>query len=110
MTKKAKKRKKGLIRLLDGSFLINENTIKRLPFLSFIAILAFVYITNVLTAEKKRIQISQSERRINDLEAILNSVNIKLYDNTRPTVIIERLEHRGFKKNTEAYYIIENDR
>jgi len=108
--KPAKSGAKFIVNLLDGSFLINEWTKKQLPFIFYIVLLAAVYITNVVSAEKKHRKIINLEKEIVTLVAQLSIINSKLDDNKRYTVIADKLKSRDIKKNVESYTILKDER
>ncbi len=111
---KKNKGKKGLktirrsfVSLLDGSFLVNDWTRRHIRFIFFLVFLSLVYITNIISAEKKHRNIRAQEKQIKELEAVLATQNSELNNMSKPTAIYERLKDKGFVRNTDAYIIIE---
>ena len=50
--KKSSRKENQVRNLIDGSFLTNEATVKQIPFLFFLVVVAIIYISNTYYAEK----------------------------------------------------------
>ena len=100
----AKKRKentvlKGFHSVLDGTFLTKEKVVKNLPFLFFIAFLAFIYIGNSYYAEKKIIEIEKVKKDLKELRSEDITTRSKLMNTSKQSEIVRMISLYGVKES-----------
>lgn len=59
--------KKTIKNILDGTFLTKELLVRQLPYILFLTLLTFIYISNNYKAEKVAIEIVKLQKEINQL-------------------------------------------
>ena len=87
--------------VLGGAILENKNARRVFPYLLFLALLAFVYITNDYVLENKVREITKMERRIKELRYEYISVKSDLMTLSKQSQLEKRLEGLGIKENKE---------
>ncbi len=105
---KAKKRKglgrgvaRGAHMVLDGAFFTRQDTRQWLQVIFFLAFLGLLYISNSYVAEKKIREITKTNRNIKELKFDYVQMRAKLVEQSRPSVLAERLEDYGIKPIVE---------
>ncbi|MDP2722526.1 MAG: FtsL-like putative cell division protein [Bacteroidales bacterium] len=86
--------------ILGGDFL-SSNTYTILPYLLFMAFLAFIYIANNYLAENKIRESNKLRREVKELRYEYISAKSKLTQIEKQSQISKRLEKSGIKENTE---------
>ncbi|MFA5418479.1 MAG: FtsL-like putative cell division protein [Bacteroidales bacterium] len=86
--------------ILGGDFL-SSNTYTMLPYLLFVAFLAFIYIANNYLAENKIRESNKLRREVKELRYEYISAKSKLTQIEKQSQISKRLEKSGIKENTE---------
>lgn len=81
--------------ILDGTFLSKESAAKELPFISFLLLLIILFISNTFFAQNTARRIYKYKQEVKELRLKSISVKSKLMDNTRRTVIIEKVKDLG---------------
>lgn len=99
----AKKKKKGISRVIDGSVLTSNSMNKQLPFILFLAVLAIVYIGNRFAAERMLRRTSIIEKEIQELNAESICVASMLMKSTKQSVVARESKRRdmGLLESTE---------
>jgi len=87
--------------VLGGGILENKKAKRVFPFLLFLALLAFVYITNDYLLENKVREITRLERQIRELRYEYISVKSDLMTLSKQSQLEKRLEKMGIKENKE---------
>ena len=87
--------------VLGGAILENKKAQRIFPYLLFLALLAFVYITNDYVLENKVRQITKMERNIKELRYEYISVKSDLMTLSKQSQLEKRLESLGIKENKE---------
>ena len=87
--------------VLGGAILENKKAQRIFPYLLFLALLAFVYITNDYVLENKVRVITKMERRIKELRYEYISVKSDLMTLSKQSQLEKRLESMGIKENKE---------
>ncbi len=85
--------------VLGGAILENKKTQRIFPYLLFLALLAFVYITNDYVLENKVRRIAGMEREIKELRYEYISVKSDLMTLSKQSQLEKRLESMGIKEN-----------
>ncbi len=87
--------------VLGGAILENKRAQRIFPYLLFLALLAFVYITNDYVLENKVRTISSLEREVKELRYEYISVKSDLMTLSKQSQLEKRLEGLGIKENKE---------
>jgi hypothetical protein len=87
--------------VLGGAILENKKTRQIFPYLLFLALLAFVYITNDYVLESKVRTISRLEREVKELRYEYISVKSDLMTLSKQSQLEKRLEKMGIKETNE---------
>jgi len=87
--------------VLGGAILENKKAQRIFPYLLFLALLAFVYITNDYVLENKIRKITKMEREIKELRYEYISVKSDLMTLSKQSQLAKRLESMGIKENKE---------
>ncbi len=87
--------------VLGGAILENKKAQRIFPYLLFLALLAFVYITNDYVLENKVRRISSLERQVKELRYEYISVKSDLMTLSKQSQLEKRLEGLGIKENKE---------
>ena len=104
MEKQKEKKKKGgrrVMSVLGGRFLVREKFTKQLPFLAYVTLLLMVIITNTYIAESKTRELTQTTRRLNDLQVEYVQVNSAIMEASKLSVLAKKLQGTGLKEVTE---------
>lgn len=102
--KEKKEKKKGgrrVMSVLGGRFLVREKFTKQLPFLAYVTILLMVIITNTYIAESKTRELTQTTRRLNDLQVEYVQVKSAIMEASKLSVLAKKLQGTGLKEATE---------
>ena len=86
--------------ILGGDFL-SASDFSMMPFLLYVAFLAFIYIANTYLAENKTREINRLRREVKELRYEYISAKSKLTQIEKQSHISKRLEKTGIKENTE---------
>ncbi len=87
--------------MLGGSFLGGERVWKQLPFLTFLAILAMIYISNAYYAEKTLRQIDDMQLELKDLQNEFISSESALMKASKLSEVAKRLADSGLYEMTQ---------
>ncbi len=87
--------------VLGGGILENKNARRIFPYLLFLALLAFFYITNDYVLESKVRKITKIERQIRELRYEYISVKSDLMTISKQSQLAKRLEKLGIKENNQ---------
>ncbi len=87
--------------VLGGGILENNKTRHIFPYLLFLALLAFVYITNDYVLESKVRKITRLEHEIRELRYEYISVKSDLMTLSKQSQLEKRLERLGIKESKE---------
>ncbi len=92
---------KGLRSILGGAPFENEQSFKIIPFLLYVALLAFVYITNSYMIEYKTRKINKLQKEVKEYRYESIMQKSKLLTISRQSKLSEKLEKLGIKENME---------
>ena len=105
--KKKKKGKRGVMSILGGKFLVREKFSKQFPFMVYITLLLMAIITNTYIAEGKIRELTQTTRKLNDLQVEYVQVKSAIMEASKQSVLAKRLAGTGLKEVTEPLKRIE---
>ena len=100
-TKKKKKGSKRVMSVLGGTFLVREKFTKQFFFLAYVTLLLMVIITNTYIAEEKNRELTQTAKRLNDLQVEYIQVKSAIMEASKQSVLIDKLKGTGLKEVTE---------
>jgi hypothetical protein len=92
--------------VLGGGVFEKERTFRMFPFLLFLSLLAFIYITNDFTLESKVREISRLQKEVKELRYEYISVKSNLITISKQSQLAKRLEKLGIKENKEPLKVI----
>ena len=104
---KRKKGKRGVMSILGGKFLVREKFSKQFPFMVYITLLLMAIITNTYIAEGKIRELTQTTRKLNDLQVEYVQVKSAIMEASKQSVLAKRLAGTGLKEITEPLKRIE---
>ncbi len=84
---------------LGGAFLLNQKTVRQLPFLLFIAILGLVYIANSYYSEKNIRRTDKMQRELKELRYEYISTKSQLMQLQRQSQIAKMLAKKGINES-----------
>jgi len=99
-----KKAKKGAVgsyfaSVLTGSFLTRENTLKQLPFIFFLTVMAMIYIANTYYAEKTLRDISRLTMELKELQSEYITAKSELTSISKQSEVARAAEIIGIKES-----------
>ncbi len=92
-----------------GGEIIGAGTFRFLPFLIFVAFLAFVYIANNYLAENKIREINRLNKEVREIRYEFITTKSKLEDLSKQSKLATKLKARGIKESTEPVKTIKKD-
>jgi len=105
VSKKRPKMGRGFARgthmVLDGAFLDQRNSNNWLSIIFFLAFLGLIYISNNYLAEKKIREIEKINKNIKELKFEYVQLRADLMEESRPSVVAQKLEKYGIKPLVE---------
>ena len=104
---KRKKGKGGVMTILGGRFLLREKFSKQFPFMVYITVLLMAIITNTYIAERNIRELTQTARKLNDLQVEYVKVKSDIMEASKQSVLAKRLAGVGLKEITEPLKRIE---
>ena len=99
--KKKKKGGKTIMDVLGGRFLVRENFAKQFPFMVFVTLLLMAIITNTYIAERKNRELTDTTRKLNDLQVEYVQVKSAIMEASKQSVLAKNLNGTGLKEVTE---------
>ena len=96
-----------IIREIFGGEMIQTGTFRYLPFLIFIAFLAFIYISNNYLAENKAREINKLRKELKELSYEYITTKSKLMNMTKQSQLAEKLQPAGIKESTDPIKTIQ---
>ena len=104
---KKKKGKKGFMDVLGGNILLREKFSKQFPFMVYVTLLLMAIITNTYIAEGKIRELTQTARKLNDLQVEYVQVKSAIMEASKQSVLAKKLSGTGLKEATEPLKRIE---
>ncbi|MFY0674163.1 MAG: hypothetical protein JXQ87_12220 [Bacteroidia bacterium] len=104
--KKEKSSKNPLVRILEVEFFSKSDIQKWLPFVLYCTLLAFIYISNRIYAEKRVRQLNELQKEVRNAQADYYTIKSNIENLTKPTEIAKRVEHLGLKQNLKPAEVI----
>ncbi len=98
-----KKRKKGVLAkglstVFSGTFLTNENTLKHVPFILFLALIAILYIANGYYADDKIREVNKISNELKELRSEYISTKSDLMFVSKQSEVAKAAEPMGIKE------------
>jgi hypothetical protein len=100
---------KGLSAVFSGTFLTNEKTLKHLPFLLFLALIAILYIANGYYADDKIREVNKINNELKELRSEYISVKSDLMFVSKQSEVAKSVELMGLKEPVVPPMKIEAD-
>ena len=100
-TSKNKRKKKNAMTVLGGGFLVREKFTKQFPFMVYITVLLMAIITNTYIAEERNRELTQTTKRLNDLQVEYIQVRSAIMEASKQSVLAKKLAGTGMKEVTE---------
>ncbi len=89
---------KGLSSVFSGTFLSNEKTIKHLPFILFLALIAIFYIANGYYADDKIREVNKISNQLKELRSEYISTKSELMFASKQSEVAKSVEVLGLKE------------
>ena len=112
--KSQRKRKKGVLAkalssIFSGTFLTNESTLKHVPFLLFLALIAILYIANGYQADDKIREVNRITNELKELRSEYISTKSDLMFVSKQSEVAKSVEPMGLKEPIAPPMKIETD-
>ena len=101
---KAKSSGKGgktLMTVFGGKYLVNRGIAQQFPFLVYVTILLMILITNTYVAEEKSREITQTTKKLNDLQVEYVQLKSAIMESSKQSVLTKKLKGTGIKETIE---------
>ena len=92
--------------IISGDILEKGETSKLFPLLTWMTLLAFLYITNSYQAEEKSREINRKQNELKELRYQYISKKSRLMNMSKQSEVEKILNKRGFKENIEPLKVI----
>lgn len=89
---------KGLSSVFSGTFLTNEKTLKHLPFILFLALIAIFYIANGYYADDKIREVNKTSNQLKELRSEYISTKSELMFASKQSEVAKSVEPLGLKE------------
>lgn len=89
---------KGLSSVFSGTFLTNESTLKHLPFILFLALIAIFYIANGYYADDKIREVNKVSNQLKELRSEYISTKSELMFASKQSEVAKSAEALGLKE------------
>jgi hypothetical protein len=89
---------KGLSSIFSGTFLTNESTLKHLPFILFLALIAIFYIANGYYADDKIREVNKVSNELKELRSEYISTKSELMFASKQSEVAKAAEELGLKE------------
>ena len=99
--KKEKKKKRSVMSILGGKFLVREEISKQFPFMVYVTVLLMIIITNTYIAESRTREIADTTRKLNDLHVEYIQLKSEIMQASKQSVLSRKLEGLGIKAPME---------
>jgi hypothetical protein len=96
-----KRKKKNAMTVLGGGFLVREKFTKQFPFMVYITVLLMAIITNTYIAEERNRELTQTTKKLNDLQVEYIQVKSAIMEASKQSVLAKKLANVGLKEATE---------
>ena len=108
-SKTEKPSKNPLIRILEVEFFSKADIQKWLPFVVYCTVLAFIYISNRIYAEKRIRHLNSLQKEVINAQADYYTIKSSIENLTKPTEIARMVQHMGLKQNLKPSEVIKRD-
>lgn len=99
--KKKKNGSKHVMSVLGGRFLVKEKFSKQFPFMVYVTLLLMAIITNTYIAEERNRELTQTTKRLNDLQVEYIQLKSAIMEASKQSVLAKKLDGTGMKEATE---------
>lgn len=89
---------KGLSAVFSGTFLTNDKTLKHLPFITFLAFIAILYIANGYYADDKIREVNRISNQLKELRSEYISTKSDLMFASKQSEVAKSVEKLGLKE------------
>ena len=96
--KKEKKKKRSVMSILGGKFLVREEISKQFPFMVYVTVLLMIIITNTYIAEERTRELARTSKKLNDLQVEYVQVKSEIMEASKQSVLIKKLAGTGLKE------------
>ena len=98
--KKEKKenKKRSVMSILGGKFLVREEISKQFPFMVYVTVLLMIIITNTYIAEERTRELAKTAKHLNDLQVEYVQVKSEIMEASKQSVLVKRLAGTGLKE------------
>ena len=96
--KKEKKKKRSVMSILGGKFLVREEISKQFPFMVYVTVLLMIIITNTYIAEERTRELAKTSKRLNDLQVEYVQIKSEIMEASKQSELVKRLEGTGLKE------------
>ena len=92
---------KTLMTVFGGTYLVNRGFAKQFPFMVYVTILLMILITNTYVAEEKSREITQTTKKLNDLQVEYVQLKSAIMESSKQSVLARKLKGTGIKETIE---------
>ena len=92
---------KTLMTVFGGKYLVTRGIAQQFPFLVYVTILLMILITNTYVAEEKSREITQTTKRLNDLQVEYVQLKSAIMEASKQSVLARKLKDTGIKETIE---------
>ena len=92
---------KTLMTVFGGKYLVNRGIAQQFPFLVYVTILLMILITNTYVAEEKSREITQTTKKLNDLQVEYVQLKSAIMESSKQSVLTKKLKGTGIKETIE---------
>lgn len=96
--KKEKKKKRSVMSILGGKFLVREEISKQFPFMVYVTVLLMIIITNTYIAEERTRELARISKKLNDLQVEYVQVKSEIMEASKQSVLVKKLAGTGLKE------------
>ena len=96
--KKEKNKKRRVMSILGGKFLVREEISKQFPFMVYVTVLLMIIITNTYIAEERTRELARTSKRLNDLQVEYVQVESEIMEASKQSVLVKKLVGTGLKE------------
>lgn len=107
---KGQRFKNPLIKVLEIEFFSKTDIKKWLPFVLYCTLLAFIYISNRIYAEKRVRHINGLQREVKNAQADYYTIKSEIENLTKPTEVARRVEPMGLYQNLKPNEVIKRSK
>ena len=92
---------KTLMTVFGGRYLVNKGIAQQFPFMVYVTILLMILITNTYVAEEKSREMTQTKKKLNDLQVEYVQLKSAIMESSKQSVLTKKLKGTGIKETIE---------